>query len=605
MSAGYAPDDDDEKMLGPEEESVIDRVNAQPLPAGASAGAMPSEWPPAVPSEAPGMVPRAPPVTGRQAPTLGAPPPPPGAAGPINTSQQTAQAYGDQQDLAAADATAQQNLGAAKTAASTKEADALDEETQRKQDAADETARITQDANKRTQAWADRAQSETEKFQKMELHDYWADKSTGNKILAGLAMLTGAVGRTDNSGNAGMKIVEGAIERDFRMQQAKIAKQKENVGAAREQYQIGLSQKEQALSDNKLMEAAATDASAAKLVALKVRQGIPIEQAQNDADVLALKQKANQLRLGTLKDVHAQNIEDAKLAIEKQKEQDERLKAEAYAKKMSRVGAGGGGGGSLAPISQYIKDHPDDQAGQYAIAEKMGYKGAKAAAIVDKLQNDFKAGPGAKGKVPAVLTDTLTGKDLPIDPTRTDERKHNAAVAGLPQVNGAIQILDEVLKGSEKPHAPEALSMIGFDTSPQADLKGQMTRFRSAYAASKKESVGEANAKELAEAIPDPPSNFSSTASFNNWKKKIESTRKELHDSRAGLLANAGVPPDALKGAGAGAKPPGETPPARPPAKLDNRDLALKVKAQATIKDPNADPALKASAQAYLTRIGG
>lgn len=367
-------DEEDEKepvVEGPQLPDIIDRVTAEPLPANASNGRLgdaDTAFPPPVPSEAPGMVPVAPPV-------MGAPQQPqaPMAAPPVNVPQQTAQAYANQQELGDADVNAQQQLGAAKAKAGTTEADALDAEADRRQDAADTQAAITQAANQRTQQWADRAAAENEKYMKMELHDYWADKSTGSKVLGGLAMILGAVGRTDNSGNAGMQIVNQAIERDFRQQQARIEKQKGNAAAAREQYQTGLSEKEQALSDAKLKEAAATDAAAAKLTALKVRQGVPVEQAQNDVDVVALKQKANSLRLGTLKEVHSMNLDNAKLEIEKQKEADERLKAEAYARKMGRVGAGGASAAGIPKLVKMKEDGaPDSDIA--AAAAAMGMK---------------------------------------------------------------------------------------------------------------------------------------------------------------------------------------------------------------------------------------
>lgn len=609
MGVGYAPNDDDEELRRPvpappvygppdQADSFINKTIAAPpiVPANVA------PWPPPVPLEAPGMVPVAPSLV---APTQ-QPPAMPAAApvadsAPLDPAAEERKLYAQQGQLADQAVTAEQNLGKVRGQTAEINSNAADDAAANAKGAAIRQAEVLKAANDRTQKWADRADAETEKYMSMGMHDYWSDKSTGSKVLAGLSMLFGAVGRTDNSTNPGMKIVNDAIEKDFRMQQARIEKQKGNVSMARAGFEQARQGKEDALSDNKLKEAAAFDATAAQLQALKMKQGMPMEQAQTDANVVALKQKANQTRLELMEKVHGQNVQDAHLEIARQKEADERLRAEAYAKKMGRGGAGGGGG-SLAPISQYIKDHPNDQAGQYALAEKMGYHGAKAAAIVDKLQNDFRASGGAAGQLPTILTDTLTGKDLPVDPSRTDPRKHNAAVAGLPQVNGAIQILDGVLGGADKQHAPEWASYIGFDTSKQADMSGQMTRFRSAYAASKKESVGEANAKELAQAIPDPPSALAPKAAWNNWKKKIESTRDELHETRNGLLANAGVPRESFGGP---KDRPGSVEAPPPSGKLGDRDLALKVKAQKTVNDPNADPALKASAQKFLDRLGG
>lgn len=587
-------DDEEEKKLptyGPDEESIIDRVNAQPLPASASNGAMPSEWPPAVPSEAPGMVPVAPPVAGSQAPTLGAPPPPVAPAAPPNVPQETAQAYKDQQDLAGADVAASQGLSAAKATASTKEADALDEEAQRKADAVEETTRITQEANKRTQQWADRAQAETEKFQKMELHDYWADKSTFNKVLSGMAMLTGAVGRTDNSGNAGMNMINGAIERDFRMQQAKIEKQKTNASAAREQYQMGLSEKDQALSDNKLKEATSYEAAAAKLVALKVRQGIPVEQAQNDKDVIALKQKANSLRLGTLKDVHEQNVEDAKLAIEKQKELDERLRAEAYAKKMGRTSAGGAGSGKAYDAFRAGVLSGAPNVGE--LAAKAGIKPAQIAEQTVKIRTESDMEAAAHNKAVKGGVDGVDDKRV-VRLADGTEAGMAPSARSVPQVQKELRTL---------PRAIEQLKQLR--EANDWKMTSRDPRFHNAVlAVASTTSAGSTDANvthekgTLTNAL-GMPNNDAIDRKIAELENQLANTQNQLEPLPDGYV------PRGRKPAGGGAAPPPAASKPPPPAKLDNRDLALKVKAQATIRDPKAGPALKASAQAFLDRIGG
>jgi hypothetical protein len=450
---GDEEEDEDKKppvYEGPEPETIVDRVNAQPLPAGASNGRMPDVWPPEVPSEAPGMVPRATPSAPQQ-------PQAPAAAPPVNVSQQTAQGYADQQQLGADDVAAQHKLGDVKAAAGNATADAMDADAQRRQDAADEQAQITQAANQKTQQWADRAQGENEKFMKMDLHDYWADKSTGSKVLGGLAMILGAVGRTDNSGNAGLNMINQAIERDFRMQQARIEKQKANVGAANEQYKAGLTEKEQALSDAKLKEAAATDAAAAKLAALRVRQGVPVEQAQNDADVVALKQKANQLRLGTLKDVHSMNLEDAKLEIEKQKEADERLKAEAYARKMGRVGTGGAAAKGVPELVKMKEDGAPDS----EIAARAAQLGMKPKDYLPSLANvrasEKAANGGAGGSMGSVRQNAVLGNLAEAEKAAKDI---TPGVVSMDTIN-KLQSNEEQAKGAEHSATSGVLGNLG------------------------------------------------------------------------------------------------------------------------------------------------
>ncbi len=75
-----------------------------------------------------------------------------------------------------------------------------------------------------------------------------------------------------------------------------------------------------------------------------------------------------------------------------QNDQDRALKRDQARMKAIAKGQGKGQGAGLERLSAYIKTNPDDQPGQYAMAEQLGYRGPKAAALVDKLQNDFKAG---------------------------------------------------------------------------------------------------------------------------------------------------------------------------------------------------------------------
>jgi hypothetical protein len=131
------------------------------------------------------------------------------------------------------------------------------------------------------------------------------------------------------------------------------------------------------LKEKAALEAAATEAKAAGL-----RSGNPGAQARSNALSAQLAQSAAVQRQGLEK-----SIAESEYARAHARQLDARAKA-------LRSG-GGGSSGALSAISQYIKDHPDDQPGAYAMAERLGFRGAKGAALVDKLQNDFKAGKAA------------------------------------------------------------------------------------------------------------------------------------------------------------------------------------------------------------------
>lgn len=546
------------------------------------------------------------------APAIGAPTPPPGAPIPpplaltpdgkidVNAEQKKTLSAQDQN---AADAeTAERKIGDVNATNAAGMADAAKSEAaialQKQKD--DEAAIAT--ANQQTQGWITKAQQDAAKYQGMGLHDYWDHQSTGNKVLAGISVMFGAAGRAD--GNPGLAQVNKAIDRDFEMQQQNIAKAKSNVETDNQMISMGLTAKQQALADNNLKKAGALDATAAQLQSYLMKQGVPLAQAQTDKNVAALREKANQTRMETLEKVHAQNVQDSRLAIEQQNADTARLRAEKY---KTRTGKGGGGAGGSAraqmaeAYAAWLEKNPnatEPEKTHQANVLGLPLTGRPSDTTKKSVEEAFNV--GGKAGIPQVLTDTLTGKDLPVDRNRTDAKKHNAAVAGLPQVNGAIQILDTVLKGADKPHAPEALSYLGVDTSAQANLIGEMTRFRSAYAASKKESVGEANAHELAQAIPDPPSAASSRANWENWKKKIEETKAELHESRNGLLANAGVRREDF--GGVNDRPGGEAAPRGAPAATGGVTPAQRARAKAVLADPVAKAKLNDKQLAIVTR---
>lgn len=292
---------------------------------------------------------------------------PPGAraaapAKPASIQQREEQAIAEGERLGEEAVLAEKKAGAARAKVAEAAAQQAAEQQRIQAEAAAQQKVIIDAAAKRTQQWMDRAAAENDKYMKMGLHDYWEGRPVGNKILAGMAMALGAAG---GGSNPGMQIINNAIERDFRQQQAGIMKQKENVHLAREQVNDSLTLKQSELADNNLKKAAAYDAVAAQAVALKMKQGATLEEATTDKNVIALRTKANQTRNETLKVIHSQNLADSRLGIEREhlkiQQQDantRRMMAEARAKKL-KGGGGGGGGAANAGMAELIKMKED------------------------------------------------------------------------------------------------------------------------------------------------------------------------------------------------------------------------------------------------------
>lgn len=181
--------------------------------------------------------------------------------------------------------------------------------------------------------------------------------------------------------------------------------------------------------------------------------------------------------------------------------------------------------------------------------------------------------PAAKpGATPTHINDQLTGKEIPVDPTATDQRQHNAATAKLAPVNTFIDTADKLMHDVEAngPARNETIAKVTNGDTTQAARSAAITRLRSAYISAKSESLGKDNAEHLAAtAIPDPPSSLAPSGAWDAWKVKIHAVNEEMHQLRGEHLANAGVRlPDvaaARSTSGAAAQPP-VTVPARAPA---------------------------------------
>src|SRR6185295_8931614 len=143
----------------------------------------------------------------------------------------------------------------------------------------------------------------------------------GDRILGALAVALGGLGGGQNQA---LQIYDNRMKQDYAEKQREIEgawkiyeAQGRNVAAAREG-------REQAISELNLLQAARHDAAADQLASMKIAQGIPAEQAQQDANVVAIRQKSLDIRR-----------EEAKKAQDK-------VEWDTYGKAR---GAGGGAGG--------------------------------------------------------------------------------------------------------------------------------------------------------------------------------------------------------------------------------------------------------------------
>jgi hypothetical protein len=91
--------------------------------------------------------------------------------------------------------------------------------------------------------YADIQQSQ-DQLSRMQPQDFWADKSTGTKVVAGLSMMLGALGGAmDGTGaNQGADAIDKVIERDLKMQMMKRDIAKEGVQGKQNLFQMRMGQ---------------------------------------------------------------------------------------------------------------------------------------------------------------------------------------------------------------------------------------------------------------------------------------------------------------------------------------------------------------------------
>lgn len=427
-------------------------------------------------------------------------------------------------------------------------------------------------------------------------HDYWSDKTTGDRVLAALSVFLGGLGTAYGGENTAMKMLQSNIQRDFDKQKEEIQKKHDFHAVTSKNKAAEQGQLEAELHNVDLQQVAATDAAATQLIAMKAKQGVPLDQAKTDASVLAIQKAANDKR------------------AEIGEKQDARVTQETTSKARGILG-GGAGPGALSKLHDFARANPgpENEAKVVAEAERL-FPGQKPAQLQTLVAGAVKANADAKAagaaKPPAGYTDILSGQTLPIEADRTDMRQHNEATAKLKPINTFIGTANKLLDAAQSPQAPEWTAYLGKDTTKQSSSAAAITRLRSAYAAAKGESVGEGNSAHLAHAIPDPPTWPATDARMAAWRQKIQDVTAEMIDLRKEGLANAGVHPDVIERVAAGksekSTPSGnkDTAPRSEQPKAEPTRQAKAAAATRVMSDPSAPPAARKRAKEYLQSLG-
>lgn len=496
---------------GPPDEAqpFIDQTIAQPLTAPVS-GQMPDEWPPPVPGEAPGMVPTAPVPGAPDAPAA-----PPTTEANIRAEGETAKAQARMQE--------QQALQAAA-------------EVERHQQ---EQERIRLETEQRQQEAQDRLDSKISAYDKDHtLRDPRSSWTAVDKSRNMAAVIFGGLGGAFSAagggpgGNHALDQINKRLEQETERQKFNIQQASDQVVMARAGVRDAGLARAELLHNEDAKHVSRLNTIIAQGAATMSANGVPKAQQATDARIVALQGARDAAK-------EKAQLDAAKLA-------EIQARTALYNHKAGKGGGAGGGGqgGALATISSFIKQNPDDQPGAYALAERMGYHGPKGAALVDKLQNDFKRGKADKADDEATAVRDEDGNVIGHVPTgRGGAQGFATRDADYARAQQQLQLYQEdIAKNGERVYLPEAVKRRQ-TLKHNADIAvATVSPLGKTDEAMKAEagSIGSSGAYSLTGANPEAIAN------------KLKELREQQHRYRKETLIPAKAGPAAPAGGGGG-----------------------------------------------------
>jgi len=404
--------------------------------------------------------------------------------------------------------------------------------------------------------------------------------SLGNRILGALAVSLGGLG---GGPNQALQIYDDRMKRAYAEHQAQIEgawkiyeAQGKNVAGAREG-------RERALEDAQLLQAARHEAAADQLVQLKLGQGVPAEQAQADANVVAIRQKALDIR----RDVA--------------KQAQDKIEWDTYGKARGAGGGGGAKGGLSELLAMKERGEPDSKIA--ARAEELHI----APKVWGPAVKEVRVGSGQEARL------GLAG-----DKQVTKEAGEWAKANGLTQIEKQQRELSELqntLKSNPSNPLAQALAVEkavsaarGGAASRNAldlalhHLGGSVDNFEGVIQKWRDGQLSEGQRKNFTDFL-----NSQISTARAAGKEKYDAFEKYVQDAppdkREGLLASRGKLFSGMLGygeGGGGTKPAGAPrAPVSVPASAGEAADKLE-RAKAAVRNPSLSPTQKAKAQAYI-----
>jgi hypothetical protein len=284
---------------------------------------------------------------------------PPSRTPTTPTEKGSVEALNQAQRSGYAAASAKANEGAFARQKSELDADALGKsELQHRQDA-DEIAtkqKAIEEGRSHVQAIRDAAYQDLKDFK---FFNFWRDADQSDRMDAKIAIMLGAWGSSGpyaaSNRNVALDEINSNIDRQHKLDEAEVRK-RYDIAKLREQGAAQFESNMQSdLATMKFKQAATSLAVADRMKAEMLRNGIPLEQAQNDTSVRQMIAKADQADAEGYEKLMAVH---GNLALRRAQMDASRPDSPAV----------------QTAVSDYLKDHIGDQAGAMRVATKAGSK---------------------------------------------------------------------------------------------------------------------------------------------------------------------------------------------------------------------------------------
>lgn len=399
--------------------------------------------------------------------------------------------------------------------------------------------------------------------------DFWGDKTTGDRMLAGLGLILGGLGAgLTHSENDSVGILNNRINRFYEQQKEKIDQKFKFYEATSKDIDRAKEMRDEEIKNLDLKTGAGVDVLASQLAEMKTKQGATEQSLQSDKDIAGILEKANEFK--------RKGFEQTKTTVE----WDTFNKARA-------AGGGGGQPGALSKLHEFARLNPGPENEHKVVAEaERLFPGQKPAALQGLVAGAVKANADAKASGSAFDSKMAIRDPNQVDP---ETGRKGLVIGYAPSARVVQQWNTRAVNYDQAIASLESLKTEGKWIPKGAKWDNAVLAIASTTTAG----ATDANVRHEAGTLK----NMVGLISGDAVNEKIA----DLQRRKAEFEAQLTPPPPAGERAPAKASPPGtaQTSAAKPaPSRQDKAAAASRV-----MSDPNAPPAARKRAKEFLQSL--